>query len=48
MVCGEQVVQLDDLDAAAAQLVDEVGVVALRVLHPHHVVEEQVVGVGRA
>ena len=35
MVCGEQVVQLDDLDAAVAQLVDEVGVVALGVLDPH-------------
>ena len=44
---GEQVVQLDDLDAALAQLVHEVGVVALGVLHPHHVVEEQVVAVGR-
>ena len=31
----------------AAQLVHEVGVVALGVLYPHHVVEEQVVGVGR-
>ena len=44
---GEQVVQLDDLDAVGTQLVDEVGVVALGLLHPHDVVEEQPSGVGR-
>jgi hypothetical protein len=32
-------VQFDDLDAARGEFVDEVGVVALRVLHPHDVVE---------
>ncbi len=42
---GEQVVQLDDLDAPVAHLAHEVGVVALGVLDPHHVVEEQVVAV---
>jgi hypothetical protein len=41
----QQVVQLQDVDAARAQLVDEVGVVALGVLDPHHVVEQQVLGV---
>ena len=45
---GEQVVQLDDLDAAVAHLVHEVEVVAPGVLHPQHVVEQQVVAVGRA
>lgn len=39
--------QFDDLDTALRQLADEVGVVALGILHPHDVVEEQVVGVGR-
>ena len=39
------VVQLDHVDAAAPQLVDEVGVVALRVLDPQDVVEQEVVGV---
>jgi hypothetical protein len=36
---GQELVQLDDVHAAAAQLVDEVGVVALGHLDPHHVVE---------
>ena len=45
---GEHVVQLDHLDAAVAHLVHEVEVVASRVLHPQHVVEQQVVTVGRA
>jgi hypothetical protein len=44
---GEQVVQLDDLDAAPPQLVDEVRVVPLGVLHPHDVVEQQLGAVGR-
>jgi hypothetical protein len=39
-------VQLDDLDVPLPQLVDEVGVVTLGVLDPHHVVEEQLVAVG--
>ncbi|MDQ0845998.1 hypothetical protein QFZ68_005678 [Streptomyces sp. V1I6] len=39
--------QLDDLDVPFSELVDEVGVVALGVVDPHHVVEEQVVRVGR-
>ncbi|CPU64400.1 Uncharacterised protein [Mycobacteroides abscessus] len=43
----EEVVQLDDLDAPVRQLVDEVEVVALGGLHPHDVVEEEVVGVRR-
>ncbi len=37
--------QLDDLDAALGHLVEEVRVVALGVLDPHHVVEEQLVAV---
>ena len=44
---ASSVVQLDDLDAALGQLVDEVGVVALGVLDPHHVVEQQLVVVAR-
>jgi hypothetical protein len=43
----EEVVQFDDLDAAGGEFADEVGVVALCVVHPHHVVEEEVVGVRR-
>ncbi len=38
---GEQVVHLDHLDAAVAHLGDEVEVVALGVLDPQHVVEQQ-------
>ena len=44
---GEQVVHLDHLDAALAHLGHEVEMVALGVLHPQHVVEQQVVAVGR-
>ena len=44
---GQQVVHLDDVDAAVAHLRDEVEVVALGVLHPQHVVEQQLVAVGR-
>ena len=44
---GEQVVQLDHLDAPLAEPADEVSVVPLGVLHPHHVVEQQVLGIGR-
>ena len=44
--CGV-VPQLDNLDVALGQLVDEVGVVALGVLDPHHVVEQQLVVVAR-
>ena len=44
---GQQVVQLDDLDVSVAHLVHEVEVVAAGVLHPQHVVEQQVVAVGR-
>ena len=47
MRLGQQVVQLDDLDVAVAHLVHEVEVVAAGVLHPQHVVEQQVVAVGR-
>ena len=44
---GEQVVHLDDLDAAVAHLGHEVEMVALGVLHPHHVVEQERVAVRR-
>ena len=44
---GQQVVHLHDLDAAVAHLGDEVEVVALGVLDPQHVVEQQLVAVGR-
>jgi hypothetical protein len=44
---GEQLVHLDHLDAALAHLGHEVEVVALGVLHPEHVVEQQRVAVGR-
>ena len=44
---GEQVVHLDDLDAAVAHLLHEVEVVALGVVDPQHVVEQQLVAVGR-
>ena len=44
---GEHVVQLDHLDVAVAHLVDEVEVVATGVLHPQHIVEQQVVAIGR-
>ena len=40
-------VAVDDLDPAVPELLHEVGVVALRVLHPQHVVEEQRVAVAR-
>ena len=43
---GEQVVHLDDVDAAVAHLGDEVEVVALGVFDPEHVVEQQPVAVG--
>ena len=45
---GEQVVHLDDLDAAVAHLHHEVEVVALGVLDPQHVVEQQLVAVAAA
>ena len=41
----EQVVQLQHLDAALLHLQHEVVVVLLRLLHPDHVVEQQVVAV---
>ena len=44
-VSREQVVHLDDVDAAVAHLLDELEVVALGVLDPQHVVEEQRVAV---
>ena len=44
---GEQVVHLHHVDAAVAHLGDEVEVVALGVLDPQHVVEQQLVAVGR-
>ena len=39
--------QLDHLDAALAHLGHEVEVVALGVLDPQHIVEEELVAVGR-
>ena len=44
---GEQIVHLDHFDAAVAHLLHEVEVVALGVLHPQHVVEQQRVAVAR-
>ncbi len=44
---GQQVVHFHHLDAAVAHLGDEVEVVALGVLDPQHVVEQQLVAVGR-
>ena len=44
---GQQVVHLHHVDAAVAHLGDEVEVVALGVLDPQHVVEQQLVAVGR-
>ena len=44
---GQQVVHLDHVDAAVAHLLHEVEVVALGVVDPHDVVEQQVVAVGR-
>jgi len=44
---GQQVVHLHHVDAAVAHLGDEVEVVALGVLDPEHVVEQQLVAVGR-
>ena len=38
---GEQLVQLEHLDVALAHLQDEVVVILLRLLHPQHVVEQQ-------
>jgi hypothetical protein len=44
---GQHLVQLEDLHAVGAQIVDEGGVIAFGVLDPQHVVEEQFVGVRR-
>lgn len=44
---GEHFVQLEHLDAAIREFVPEIEVIALGLLDPEHVVEEQVVGVGR-
>ena len=44
---GQQVVQLDDLDPPVTHLVHEVEVVTAGVLHPHHVVEKQIIAVRR-
>ena len=40
--------QLNDFHIAFAHLVDEVEVVTTGVLHPQHIVEQQVVAVGRS
>src|SRR5215468_9055603 len=42
---GQQVMQFDDLDAALAHLAHEVEVVTPGVLHPYHVIKQQVVAV---
>ena len=42
---GQQAVHLDHIDAAVAHLGHEIEVVALGVLHPHHIVEQQVVAI---
>ncbi len=42
---GEEIVQLEHLDAALAHLEDEVVVILLRFVHPEHIVEEQRLGV---
>ena len=42
---GQEIVHLDDLDAAVAHLGDEVEMVALGVLDPEHVVEQKVVAI---
>ena len=42
---GQQIVHLDHVDAAVAHLLDEVEVIALGVLDPEHVVEQQRVAV---
>ena len=42
---GEQVLDVVDLDAAVLHLQHEVGVVRARLLHPDHVVEQEVVAV---
>ena len=44
---GQQVVHLDHLDAAVSHLGDEIEVIALGVLDPKNVVEQQVVAVAR-
>jgi hypothetical protein len=40
-------VQLSDFHVAVTHLVDEVEVVAAGVLHPQHIVEQQVIAVAR-
>ena len=44
---GQQVVHFQNIDAAFAHLGDEVEVVALRLVHPDNVVEQQLVAVAR-
>ena len=44
---GKELVQFDNLDVAVAHLVDEVEVVTTGVLYPQHIVEQQVVAIGR-
>ena len=46
-VCGEQLVEEQDLDAAVAHQVDERVELLARAPHPDHVVEQQLVAVGR-
>ena len=44
---GEQIVQLEHLDAALAHLQHEVVVILLRFVHPQHVVEQQIGAIAR-
>jgi hypothetical protein len=43
---GKQVVHLNDVDAAISHLLHKVEMIALGVLHPQHVIEEQSVAIG--
>jgi hypothetical protein len=43
---GKQVMHLDDVDAAISHLLHKVEMIALGVLHPQHVIEEQSVAIG--
>ena len=42
---GQQAVHLDHIDAAVAHFGHEIEVIAFGVLHPHHIIEQQVVAI---
>lgn len=44
---GQEIMHFDDFDAALAHLVHKIEMVTLGVLHPHHIVEQQIIAVGR-